>query len=351
MVHNLKLFLTVMLFTFLIGGNQLSAQEKDSRKALQHMESLLSPVNVIVGEQLKYIQTAARAKNINEVIQQRARLIRSVEVAILNANQTPPLDDDTSFKDAVLNYYNTLYSILREDYGRVVDLQKIAEESYDNMEAYLKAREEAGKKLEEAFTELTVAQKTFAGENNITLLESKENETTRKLRIAAEVLSYYNNIFLMNFKNYKQELYVIHALNREDLNAFEQNRQTLEKITEEAMESQKNLTAFKGDSSIMTAYRNNLEFYHREARDEFLFIADFLLYKERFLAMKNAFDQKKSNERTREEVEQYNQSITEMNQQSKKYNQINQKLNSQRSKLINLWNQNMSIFLAKHIPR
>lgn len=344
------IFISFVVFNFIVSG-ELIARDDDPQKALKHMETLLVPVREISRDQLHYLQTVARSDNLKAVVNKRIQLIRSVEKAILLVNQTNSYAGDESFNKAVLKYYNTLYSILREDYGRIVDLQKIAEESYDQMEAYLKAREEASEKLKEAFEELREAQKKFADDYNITLVEGKEDEITRKLRIAGEILDYYNKVFLLNFKNYKQEFYVIDAMNRSDLNAFEQNRQTLEEITENALDDYEDLEPYKGDSSLIQAYKENLNFYYQEAKKDFLIVSEYYLHQERFLSMKSAFDQKKASERTREEVDQYNESVKEMNKLSQEFNNTNRKLNSMRGRLIETWNKTMSDFLARHIPR
>jgi len=125
-----------------------------------------------------------------------------------------------------LTYLNTLLSLLNEDYAKIVNMEEISEQSYDAMEAYLLAKKKASEKMDEAADLFNEKEKEYAKNNNINLI-LKETEIGIKLKKSAEVTDYYNKIYLIFFKSYKQEMYLLAGVEKNDINAIEQNRTTL----------------------------------------------------------------------------------------------------------------------------
>jgi hypothetical protein len=46
-----------------------------------------------------------------------------------------PWKGDRSFRDTTVAYLKLLYIVFNEDYGKIVNMEEIAEQSYDAMEA------------------------------------------------------------------------------------------------------------------------------------------------------------------------------------------------------------------------
>ena len=89
------------------------------------------------------------------------------------------------------------------------------------MEAYMTAQERANEKLEAAFEVAVNPQKSFAADNNINLV-SNDSDTEDKLEKASEVFKFYNKVYLVFYKPYKQEGYLLEAQNKGDINAMKQ---------------------------------------------------------------------------------------------------------------------------------
>ncbi|MCB1316242.1 MAG: hypothetical protein KDK27_09835 [Leptospiraceae bacterium] len=338
----------VLLMLAHCAGNPV--RDKDPQKALNDMQALNAYTQQIASDLLAYVQSTAHSRNPAEINRKRQQLLLTVENAILNANQVNPYNGDTRYKDAVVLYLNTMYTILREDYGRIVDMQEVADQSYDAMEAYLLAREKASEKLQEAAVELQAAEKQFAADYDIQLIQ-EESETALKLKKAGDVLNYHNRIFLINFKSYKQELYLLDALNRNDVSALEQNREKLLDYAEEGLEELQAIAPYDADPSLRDSALANLQFYKNEAEQSVPVLTDFLLKQEQFEKVRQAFEAKSDAQRTREEVNRYNLLVDETNAALRIFNQTNERLNQQRGQLVDRWNQVNEAFLRRHIPR
>ncbi|MEI1280320.1 hypothetical protein V6Z05_18450 [Leptospira venezuelensis] len=342
-----KTFILFILLGFILTGKIFA---KDSASALKHMNELTGPSEQIGKETLAYVQAIAHSKNPSLVENKRRAIIVSVEKAILNANQAVPYDGNSDYKNSVIKYLNTMYTILKEDYGKLVNMQEVSEESYDAMEAYMLAKKKANEKLKEIGDELKEKEKEFASNNNINLIE-QQDPTSIKLKKASEVLNYQGIVYLVDFKSYKQEMYLLDALNKNDINGIEQNRSTLQKYSEEGLSELEKIPTYEGDSSLLVACKNTLNFYKMEASEQFPVLTEFLLKKEQFEKYKKAFDLKSAKDRTQEDVDQYNKYVTETNQLADKYNKTNQALNKQRTALIAQWNKANSSFLSKYVPK
>lgn len=344
----MKRITLVLTVFFLLQTAGLSAQQKT--EAVKYLEEMTASSSAISSDMLAYIQAIAHTKDKRNIHNKRIKLISTVERAILSVNQAGDFQGDDTFQEATLKFLNTMYSVLREDYARLVDMEKVAEESFDLMEAYLNAREQANEKLKEASDELMEAQKEFAEDNNIRLIDEAD-ETGKKLIKAGKVMSYQSDIFLIYFKSYKQEMYVLDALNRKDVNSFEQNREKLADYAEDGLDELEDIEILFGDPSLKEAARKTLEFYQKEAEDHFLVVTDFILKEEQFQKAKKALDQIPQNERTQEDIDRYNKMVDEYNRAGQKFNQINAALNQQRGQLVDYWNRTNDQFLKRHVPR
>ena len=84
-------------------------------------------------------------------------------------------------------------------------------------------------------------QKTFAAKNNITIVEAESDKISKKIEKANDALKYYNIIYLIHFKCYKQEMYTLDAISRSDVNGLQQNINTLLNFSNQELEKLKPL--------------------------------------------------------------------------------------------------------------
>lgn len=292
------------------------------------------------------MSAASHGRNMKRIEKKRNELINSIDKVREKINDMPSYNGDKSVRDSAVHYVKILYSLFNEDYAKLVDMEEIAEQSYDMMEAYLLAQQKASEKLKEAAAAYDRSHRAFAKNNNINLIESK-SELDQKLETVGKVQDYYNQVYLIFFKAYKQEYFFMEALKEKNTNAMEQNRTALLDYANEGLEKLKALKGFNSDKSVETACRKVLEFYKDEAEKDFVVLSDFLLKAENFEKAKTSFE---TSSKSKSDVDQYNKAVAEINKASDKYNNTNQQLNGKRNDLVKQYEETVNGFMDTHMP-
>ena len=295
------------------------------------------------------MSAVAHGKSAKKVEKRRTEVLESNRTASQKVMKMPGYMGNEILRDSVIAFLNLSYHVLNEDFEKILNLDEIKEQSYDNMEAYLLAQEEASKKLEAAGVNMDKAKDKFCAENDINLGETK-SPLEEKMEKAGEAFGYYNKVYLIFFKSYKQEMYLLDAIERSDVNAIEQNRNAIQQYAGEDKLKLKELGGFKSDVTLQIACRKLLDFYENEGKVEMKTILDFFLKTDEFQKIKTAFENKREKDRTQSDFDKYNESANEANKAGAKYNATNEKLFENRSRLINEWNSKMAEFLDRHVP-
>jgi hypothetical protein len=296
---------------------------------------------------MSYTSASAHGKREKKVEALRNKLINEVEESRMNISGMPSFKTDKSYRDTAVNFMKLYYKVLNEDYSKIVNMEEIAEQSYDAMEAYLLLQEKVDEKLQEGNEKMKTAQTAFASKNNINLING-ESELGDKLEQVHLLNVYYHQVYLLFFKPYKQEAYLMEAVEKGNITGIEQNKNSLLKYAQEGLEKMNGIKAFQGDNSVAMACKNMLNFYVREVNDKMSAVSDFFLTKERFANIKKEFEKKGSP--SKEEVAAYNKGVSDINKASNAYNQTNQTLNQQRSEALNNWNSAVKSFFDEHTP-
>jgi hypothetical protein len=341
---NLTLF-SILCFTILF-THPIKAQ----KSAVEYLENINKELVAIMADTWDYTSAVAHGKTARKIDSRRKDLIKTSLLAKNRVSRMAPFEGDASLRDSVVAFLDINYNLLTQDYEKIVNMEEIAEQSYDMMEAYLLAQEKANEKLNSAGDRMESEQKKFAAKNNINLLENKD-KVAQKLESAGDVIKYYNEVYLIFFKSFKQEAYLIDAMNRNDLNAMEQNKNALIATSTDGLEKLTKIKPFKGDANLKTACKNILDFYKDEASAKMPDIIDFYMKKEKVEKVKTAFDTKPANKRTQQDIDQYNSAVNEMNAGLNKYNSNNDALNKNRSNLNDKWNNAASKFMDSHVPK
>lgn len=316
---------------------------------ISYMDYIGENYEVITKDLWDYMKAASHSKNARKIESKRRELVKSTYLAQKRIARLPDYEGDGSYRDSVISYLELSYHLLKEDYAKIVDLEEIAEQSYDLMEAYLTAKKKANEKLDYAAEMMQNEQQAFADLYGIQLIE-KEDKISKRLKIAIEVYDYYNTVYLIFFKSYKQEAYLLEAISNRDFSAMEQNRKTLLEFSGEGQYRLDTIMGFKDDHALSTSCRKMLVFYNDEASKDMNIISEFFLKQEKLEKIKNYIEKKSASQRTKEEIDEYNNLIEEYNQMINDYNITNEALNKERGKLIEEWNKVSNKFINKHVP-
>ena len=319
-----------------------------SQNAVEYMNQIGTEFKAIQNATWDYTRSIAKNKSARKVDKNRIELIQTITTSLAKVKKIPAFNGKTYFRDSTIAFLEMNKSVVAQDYEKIMNMEEIAEQSYDLMEAYMKAQEVASDRLSEAGDRITAVEKKFAEENKVTLIETSD-KVSNKLKKAGEMYEYYNPVYLIFFKSFKQEAYFMDALNKSDVSGMEQNKSMLSKTAQEGLELMSKVQAFKADETLKKACIEMLNFYKEEADKKFQVFIDFQTTKEGFEKAKKTLESKKEKDRTKQDIDTYNKLVKEYNDATLEYNNVNNELNKRRSKLIDNWNNVSNAFTNKHV--
>jgi len=320
----------------------------NAQTAVDHLNELTEAFGSLKKDTWSYLKSVTKGKGARKVDKQRQKLISEYTAQKNKVMKSKGYNGDTSLKEAVLAYLDLSRTVLKEDFDKILDMEDIAEQSYDAMEAYMLATEKANDKMNTAFEDIQTAQNKYCEANDIKITEGENDKLTEKIRKANEMLKYYNVIYLIYFKPYKQEMYAIDAMNRGDVSGIEQNATSLGKLAEEASVKLKEAGAYRGDGSLRLGAEELLKFYRTEAKDDFPAIVDFYIKKDNFEKVEAMVNSKSEKKRTKEDIDQYNAAADAYTKAVNIFNAKNDAMNAKRSKLLDMWNKKVERFYEVH---
>ena len=296
---------------------------------------------------MSYVSATAHGKRARKVENLRSKLLDEVQEARMNISAMPSYKGDKMYRDTAVNFMKLYFNVLNEDYSKIINMEEIAEQSYDDMEAYLMAKEAVEKKLEEGNEKMKLAQNSFAAKNNVTLLHDK-NDLDMMMEQVHNMNIYYNQVYLIFFKPYKQEIYLKEAVGKNNITGIEQNKNALLKYAQDGLEKLNSIKVFEGDNSLVSACREALTFYIKEVTEKLKTISEYFLTKERFDAIKKEFEKKSGP--AKDEIDNYNKAINDINIAVNAYNEGNKELNRLRGEALDNWNKTENAFFDEHTP-
>ena len=340
-------FKTILLFVFFLGILPISkVQAQDDPVA--YMQGIMQPIESLKKETWQYMKSISRGKSMRTIEKRRSELIAANRDARGKIRGKGSYQGNLDFKKSAVDYLLLSETVLKGDFDKILDLEEIAEQSYDAMEAYLTAKEKAYDKLDLAWEDLSNAVDEFAAANNITLVEAEEDKLDKKIGKTSDLFAYYNDLYLIFFKSYKQEAYLMEAINKGDVNSMEQNISALSSTAAEGLADLEGVENFKEDASLKEATHAMLQSYQQLAAEDFPGIVDFYLKRDNFEQLQKAMSAKKKSDRTKEDIDNYNKAVEDMNAASKTINKQNEAMDKRRQKALNAYNKAVNAFFETH---
>lgn len=336
--------ISLSFFLFFVSSKPVA---QDFENAGTYMGFIGKQHQTIAKRFLAYNSASSHNKKATKVESLKARLLDEIQESRMNISGMPSFKNDKAYRDSAVSFMKLYFNALNEDYSKIVNMQEIAEQSYDLMEAYLLAKEMVDKKMDDASDSLRVAQTKFAADHNVNLINSKD-EIGEMMKKVNETGSYYRPVYLIFFKSFKQEAYMMDAIGKKNINGIEQNKNTLLQYSREGLAKLEKLSSFKGDNSLLANCKRLLEFYVKETTEKIPGVSDYFLKQEGFDKMNKEFEKKP--EPTKEDVAAFNKAVKEINSAVKTYNANSNSLNQSRSELVNNWNSAVDAYFDNHMP-
>ena len=298
----------------------------------------------------QYMSAIAHSNNARKIEKRRSELLTLSWDTYTDVRTMPLYQGNRTLRDSAAAYLKINHRVLKEDFDKILDMEAIAERSYDDMEAYVIAQREARNKLDVANIKMLVEQKKFAARYNLILVE-RNDELFLRMQEANAVLNYLNKVYLTFFKSHKYEIYLLESLTAKSTKEIAEYRQRLTMTAKKGMSYLDELGSFQGDPSLKIACHDLLRFYYSEAAEDVTDMINYIYAEDEFRIMKTWYDDLPTEERTAENVGIYNAAVRKMNETSDAYNSSNQHLNKDRLTMLQAWRDAYDEFLERHIPK
>ncbi|MEP7253838.1 MAG: hypothetical protein ABI683_15705 [Ginsengibacter sp.] len=298
---------------------------------------------------MSYMSAAAHSRKARKIEKLRQQVLESVDNSRFKTTDLPKYKGDNSLRQSSIDYIKLCYNVFNDDYAKIINLEDIAEQSFDEMQAFLLLQEKTDEKINEANDKMSAASKEFAAKYGVQIVEQK-NDLSSKLEMAGKLNQYKNDVYLVFFKCYWQDGEIVKAMNAGKLTEAEQGRNSLIRYVNEGMQGLDTLKSFDGDPSLAGTCKKTLAFYKKTAENDLPKQMDYFLKKENFEKMKKAFDSKSQSERTKSDVDAFNNGVKEVNNATNTFNDINKKVNADRNEALNNWNDAEKSFTDSHMP-
>lgn len=336
----------ILSFSFFAFNKAIAQNLNDPGDYMSAFTAINSEMNA---SYMAYVSQAAHGHRARKLEKMREKVLETITNSRYKASGLPIFKGDNSLRKGCLDYMQVCYNVFNDDYKKLVNIEEIAEQSFDEMELYLLLQEKTSEKLHEAYTTMDSAYNMFAKKNNVKIIESK-NELSQKMEEASGLRNYHDKVYLLFFKCNWQDGKLTEALNSKKINDVEQARNSLIRYATEGLSVLDTLKSYKSDPSLAMACRRALQFYKKEAEQDIPKQTEYLLKNENFEKIKKSFNAKSPNQRTKEEVDAYNKAVKEINNAVAVSNEAGNKNNEGRNQVIDNWNEAEKNFNDAHTP-
>lgn len=343
-------FITLIALFFLACvANPLKAQQPNMDNPGDYMTAVSKARGDMDNKYMQYLSAAAHGRRARKVEKLRQEVLDNINESKYKVTGLPIYKGDNSLRQGNIDYIKLCYSVFAEDYKKIVNMEELAEQSVDEMQAYLLLQEKVNEKLNEASANLQKTTNEFATKYRINLITEK-SPLSEKMETAGKLNRYTNDVYLAFFKSNWEDGQMVTAMNNKKVNDVEQARSALLAYATEGLKALDTLKAFEGDPSLAAACRQALLFYKKTAETDVPKLTDFYLRQDDFAKLKKAFDEKPASGRTKEEVDAYNKAVKDVNNSVNSFNQTNAMVNNGRTQVLNNWQDTEKKFADAHMP-
>lgn len=343
----MKKFLPVFLLLTIIGAT-LKAQDINSDPGA-YMNVMGEAQTTMNKSYMAYISASAHSSRKRKIEKLREQAVESIQYCQNTINNMTPYKGDNSLRKSAITYVDLCYKVFNDDYAHIVNMEDIAEQSYDEMQAYLLLQQATDDTLQVAIKRINKAQQDFADKYQVKLIEEK-TELGDKMAATNRLNDYRNKVYLIFYKCNWEDNQLTDFVNQKNVTKIEQVRSALDKYSLEGLAKLDTLHPFDNDASIVNACKQALEFYKSEAETGIPVVTDFFLKQENFDKLKATMDAKSDSQRTQQDVDTYNKAVNDLNAAVNAFNQNNDTMNNARADATNIWNNTEKAFIDTHTP-
>jgi hypothetical protein len=337
--------LTLFLLSSLLALRSANAQNLDNPG--EYMTAMVKARGDMDSKYMQYMSAAAHGRRARKVEKLRQEVLDNITTSRYKTTDLPIYKGDNSLRQSSIDYIQLCYTIFSEDYKKIVNMEEIAEQSVDEMQAFILLQQKIDEKLQDGFAALDKVTHAFAAKYNVTL-STEQSPLGSKLEESGKVNTYSSTIYMVFFKCNWEDNQMVKAMNDQKVNDAEQARNALLNFANDGLKSLDTLKPFEGDPSLVNACKHVLAFYKQSAEKDMPKLTDYYVKKEEFEKLKRDYDA--GSNHSQADVNAYNKAVKDINNAVNAFNQTNNKVNGARSQAVNDWNSAEKGFQDQHIP-
>ena len=339
----LAAMILVGIFKSSLGFNQKLSNAKDYH---EYISKEYSSVSV---DLWNYLSLTAPLKKVLPAEKDRKELAKAVQAAINKISALSDFSGNTSLKDSVISFLKLSQGIINQDYEGISKLENGIDQSYESMETYLRTKEKAINKLNAACKIVDAEENKFASTNNI-IMEGKE-KNKNKIDDFIFSYNYFNEVYLIFFKGFKQEFALFEAEKNANLKSLEPAKNILVLSNSEGTKKLEGIQEDKENLKLKSVCGEMLKFYEAASQENYTNATNYLIEKDKFDKIRIPWEKKKENQKSQRDGDIYNAALEAVTNAYNKFIDSNKKLTLARSKAVEKWNWTLEKFSDKYLGK
>lgn len=328
-------------------GTLSQGEVKLANEAIDYSENFTVPLLNLRQANYSYLQAVTKIRRTRTVEKKRQELLVGIQTNKDKFKMIGSFYKDSTLRSELIRYLDLLYIVLKEDFDKILDMEDIKAQAYDEDEAHQLAVDMAFEKLNKCHEFLSKTEDQFFEKYKVPVNKEKD-ELTLKIEKANKALSYYDTIYRIFSKVNRENAYARQAIDKKDIASLEQHATTLVSFSEVGLEKMKQKMGFDGDSGLILAATKLLEYYKHEGLETCPANVEFLMKGDNFLLANKKYNSIREDDRTQEDINRYNDAVKLYNKAVKEINKLNTASFKLDKELIEFWNKQKDLFFEKH---
>jgi len=297
----------------------------------------------------KYTSAIAQ-KNWVKIEECKEKLIKDIQVAKKKIGKLKEgYNGDVAYQNQILYYFDLCEKSLTEEYGKIIDLNDLAEQSNDAMDAYMQLDELVNAKLDAENEKVLATYKSFAEKYNVALTE--KSEWSQKISVYNQVCAYFNEINLLCFKVNFTDENLSKAILNADLGAIQQNNNILVQYSDEGLSKLETIQPYDGDYSVINSATKVFEYYKKQGQEYIPSVIGFFMSLDKFKNARTTLQSKSKEEKSQEEKDNYTAILKNLENELVAIRKVIYNNEKNKNELLSQWKATGQDFIVRHIPK
>src|SRR5215467_5655208 len=154
--------LSIFILTILCMMNIPSSAQDIQTNPGDYMTAITKARGDMDTKYMQYVSAAAHGRRARKVEKLRQQVLDNITDCRYKTTDLPKYKGDNSLRQGSIDYIQFCYRIFNEEYKKIVNMEELAEQSFDEMQAYILLQEMVDQKLHEASSNLQKVTTDFA---------------------------------------------------------------------------------------------------------------------------------------------------------------------------------------------